>query len=74
MCSREYCEDRTERMWSFREARTRSRPPTRLQLEDAGASSGPWRRDWYQRRACHDIQTLPDELSQAGVSWKYYLG
>lgn len=70
---REYCTDPTERMWSFRKL-TEQQTADAFQLEDQAVVGTLKSRYWYQRPACTDIQTLPDELSQAGVSWKYYLG
>jgi len=70
---REYCTDPTERMWSFRKLDAQQTADA-FQLEDQAVVGTLKARYWYQRRACTNIQTLPDELSQAGVSWKYYLG
>jgi len=27
---------------------------------------------WHTQRLCFDVKTLPDELTKAGVTWKYY--
>jgi phospholipase C len=70
---REYCTDPTERMWSFRKLDARQTADA-FQLEDQAVVGTLKARYWYERRACTNVQTLPDELSQAGVSWKYYLG
>ena len=71
---REYCLDRTEWMWSFRLDMTPDEVADAFALEDA-AEVGPLEnRYWYERRACTDIQILPDLLEAANVSWRYYLG
>jgi phospholipase C len=70
---REYCEDPTERMWSFR----RLSPDEKAAAFEAEEAVRIWElqnRYWYLRRACTDIDILPDVLERAGVSWRYYLG
>ncbi len=43
------------------------------QLEEQ-ARTGQLVRDWViERWPCRDIQTMPDLLEHAGISWKYYL-
>jgi len=70
---REYCEDPTEWMWSFRRLSAQEEEDaSRLEaLAQVGTLKA---RYWVQRRACTDITILPDLLEEAGVSWKYYLG
>jgi phospholipase C len=70
---REYCTDPTERMWSFRKLDAQQTADA-FQLENQAVVGTLKARYWYERQACTNIQTLPDELSQAGVTWKYYLG
>lgn len=70
---REYCLDPTERMYSFRRL-TAQEEDDAFALEEK-ALVGPLKtRYWYLRKACTDIEVLPDRLEQAGVSWRYYLG
>ena len=67
-----YCDDRTERVFSF-PLLSRSDVRTVYQLEEH-AQTGRLLRDWViERWPCHDIQTMPDLLQHAGISWKYYL-
>jgi phospholipase C len=70
---REYCQDPTERMWSFRHLSARQEREA-FALEEAAEVGALKRRFWYLRRACTDIRVLPDLLEAAGVSWRYYLG
>jgi phospholipase C len=66
-----YCDDPTERVWSF----PRLSPAdvrTIYQLEE-DADADTLVKDWYRERwPCDDVHTLPDELEKAGISWKYY--
>jgi phospholipase C len=70
---REYCKDPTERMWSFRRLSPQQGRDA-FSLEERAIVGTLKARYWYQRLACTNIRILPDELEQAGVSWKYYLG
>ncbi|HJU57779.1 MAG TPA: alkaline phosphatase family protein [Actinomycetota bacterium] len=70
---REYCEDPTERMWSFRRLSPDEKAAA-FQAEEAVRIWELQNRYWYLRRACTDIDILPDLLERAGVSWRYYLG
>ena len=70
---REYCEDRTEWMWSFRRLSAQEEEDA-FRLEERAQVGALKARYWFQRRACTDITVLPDLLEEAGVSWKYYLG
>jgi phospholipase C len=69
---REYCEDPTERAFSFRRL-TAAQERRAFRIEEG---SDPTKLDpyWYERWPCTDIPTLPDRLSHAGVPWKYYVG
>lgn len=71
---REYCEDREEWMYSFRDELTRRQVGDALHLEDAHSSGLLRQRYWLERWPCIDIRVLPDLLERAGVSWRYYLG
>lgn len=69
---REFCEDPTERAFSFK----RLSP---AQVEEAfrieeGSTPGLLNPYWTERWPCIDVPTLPDRLSAKGVPWKYYVG
>lgn len=67
-----YCEDPTERIYSF-PALTPTQEQTVYDLEER-SQVDQLLEDWViERWPCHDIQTVPDLLHRAGVSWKYYL-
>jgi phospholipase C len=70
---REYCQDPTERMWSFHRL-TAEEETDAFQLEEQAAVGTLKARYWYERQACTDIQILPDLLEEADVGWRYYLG
>jgi len=69
---REYCEDPSERAFSFRRLTPQQRDDA-FRIED-GPEPGLLNPYWTQRWPCIDIPTLPDRLSAKGVSWKYYVG
>jgi phospholipase C len=71
--AREYCEDPTEWMWSFRELSNHEAADA-FELEEQALVGALKSRYWFERRACTDIRILPDLLEDAGVSWRYYLG
>jgi phospholipase C len=71
---RQYCDDPTERAFSFRKL-------TPKETNEAFSLEGDRRtvpelvnRFWTQRWPCFNIPTLPDLLSHHGVSWRYYRG
>jgi phospholipase C len=67
-----YCDDPTERIYSFPTLTSREQR-TVYRLEEQAATKRLWN-DWVTERwPCHDIETLPDLLRGAGISWKYYL-
>ncbi len=70
---REFCHDPTERAYSFNKL-----TPGQVRrvgvLENQGQPGPLFRTFGGLRRACMNIKILPDELTQAGISWKYYLG
>jgi phospholipase C len=70
---REYCQDPTERMYSFKDL-TPKEEEDAYQLEEQAVVGTLKSRYWYLRQACTNVKILPDELSDAGVSWRYYLG
>jgi len=71
---REFCEDPAERAYSFHAGLTGEQIKAIGQLEDVGGGTQVVSRFAYPRRACMNIRILPDELTKAGVTWKYYLG
>jgi phospholipase C len=70
---RQFCEDPTEWMYSMRKL-TPAQEREVFRMEYADQASQIPDRFFIQRRACTDIPVIQDELTQAGVSWKYYLG
>lgn len=70
---REYCEDATERMYSFRRL-SPSEEDEAFALEEQAEVGTLKARFWFLRTACTDLTILPDLLEDAGVSWRYYLG
>jgi phospholipase C len=69
---REYCEDPTERAFSFKRL-------TRDQTRQAFADEERFRQGILapyttERWPCIDIPVLPDRLMDAGLSWRYYVG
>jgi phospholipase C len=69
---REYCEDPTERAFSFRRL-TADEVAQAFRIEE-GPEPGLLNPYWIERWPCIDVPTLPDRLSAKGVSWKYYVG
>ncbi|MEP6758490.1 MAG: alkaline phosphatase family protein [Actinomycetota bacterium] len=66
-----YCDDRSERIFSF-PVLSAAEKRTVYQLEEH-AQTGRLLQDWViERWPCHDITTMPDLLQHAGISWKYY--
>jgi phospholipase C len=71
--SREFCEDDKEKAWSFRDL-TPSEVDDAYRLEEDAAVRDLVRKYWEERWPCTDVTTLPDLLTDAKVSWKYYDG
>jgi phospholipase C len=69
---REYCEDPTERALSFRRL-TRQERREAFVIEE-GSEPGLLNPYWEERWPCTRVETLPERLTDAGVSWKYYVG
>jgi phospholipase C len=71
-----YCGDPTEFAPKFRDGLASSDLEKIMNAEDDIDSDYRVKyiitRYWQQVRTCFDIKTLPDELQQAGVYWKYY--
>jgi phospholipase C len=71
---REYCEDPEEWMWSFRKLSPDQEQQAFDEEYDPAQIAQIPERYWYQRTACTDVPIIQDRLTDAGVSWKYYLG
>jgi phospholipase C len=71
-----YCDDSTEYATRFRPADARDFEEEILELEREITANGSNTYDlakyWGKIRLCFDIPVLPDQLEQAGISWKYY--
>lgn len=70
---RENCDDKEELAWSFKEL-TDSQEDIAYELEERPAIDELVRRFWEERWPCIDITTLPDQLQERGLSWRYYDG
>ena len=70
---REYCDDPEERATSFR-ILTDEEVRHVFMLEESHETAGQVGQFLIPRWPCFDVQVLPDELTDAGVSWKYYRG
>jgi len=71
-----YCDDSTEYASRFRPAAVRRDEEDILGLEREITRNGSNTYDladhWGQIRLCFDIEVLPDQLEEQGISWKYY--
>jgi phospholipase C len=74
---REYCDDPAERVLRFKDWRE-SRNPKVMDLEYREPTnmwhSGYWQVAWPCVKDDRHFQTLPEELTAAGVSWREYRG
>jgi phospholipase C len=66
-----YCDDRTERIWSFPKLDPDDRADI-FDLEEAAETETLKRKYFIERWPCHDVLTLPDLLEERDISWKYY--
>jgi phospholipase C len=71
-----YCDDTTEYATRFNPPGARANEERILALERNITSNGSNTYDlaeyWGSIRLCFDIEVLPDQLEEAGISWKYY--
>jgi phospholipase C len=71
-----YCDDTTEYATRFNPPAARANEERILELERNITSNGSNTYDlaeyWGSIRLCFDIEVLPDQLEEAGISWKYY--
>ncbi|MEW6058685.1 MAG: alkaline phosphatase family protein [Actinomycetota bacterium] len=71
-----YCDDPTESATRFEQHLSAGEVRLIMQLEEEIARNGSNTWDlakyWDSVRLCFDIKVLPDQLEEAGISWKYY--
>jgi phospholipase C len=72
-----YCDDPLEYTKKFRDHLSKKDVRAIMKLENHITDEIPDQlyriaQYWEDTRTCFDIKVLPDELEQAGVSWKYY--
>ena len=71
-----YCDDDSEYATRFRPADVRKYEEDILELErritENGANTYDLGDFWGRIRLCFDIEVLPDQLEEEGISWKYY--
>jgi phospholipase C len=71
-----YCDDSSESATRFRPGEVRQREEDILELEREITQNGTNTYDladhWGKIRLCFDIEVLPDQLEERGISWKYY--
>ncbi|HEY7659215.1 MAG TPA: alkaline phosphatase family protein [Actinomycetota bacterium] len=71
-----YCDDSTEFATRFEPREVRQHEQRILELEREITANGTNTYDiadyWGSIRLCFDIEVLPDQLEEAGISWKYY--
>ena len=75
--SKQYCDDPTETAPHFRSGLSKKIKKKIMHWEDNVQTNYPTNvykiaHYWEQLRLCFDIKILPDELNDAGISWKYY--
>jgi phospholipase C len=71
-----YCDDPTENATRFNPQEARENEERILELEREITANGSNTYDiadyWGSVRLCFDIEVLPDQLEEAGITWKYY--
>ncbi len=71
-----YCDDSTEYATRFNPGDAREFEDQIMRLERDITKNGSNTYDladyWGQIRLCFDIEVLPDQLEEEGISWKYY--
>jgi len=70
---RQFCDDHTERAWSFKKLTVAQRRRA-FAFENRGNTAGLAQRFFVARWPCFDIPVLPDRLRRKGISWRYYRG
>jgi phospholipase C len=66
-----YCDDRLERLTSFKVLSPAERRDA-FRMEEQAATSALVHHYWTERWPCVDLPILPDLLQRRGISWKYY--
>ena len=69
---REFCDDKKERAYAFKKLSEQDEDIA-YQLEEV-PNIPALVRYWEERWPCADIETVPGQLQQANISWKYYRG
>jgi phospholipase C len=72
-----YCDDPSELTYKFRDDLSERDERRIMRLEEDITEDWPnqihrIQKYWEKTRTCFNIETLPDRLESAGVSWKYY--
>lgn len=71
-----YCDDPTEYATRFEPKEARANAERIMELERQIARDGESTYElgayWGKVRLCFDIEVLPDQLEEAGISWRYY--
>jgi phospholipase C len=71
-----YCDDENETATRFTPRAAREEEERILELEREitanGSNTYELGQFWSQVRLCFDIEVLPDQLEEAGITWKYY--
>jgi phospholipase C len=71
-----YCDDPTENATRFEPREARENEERILELEREITANGSNTYDladyWVSLRLCFDIEVLPDQLEETGITWKYY--
>src|SRR5207249_832140 len=71
--AREYCDDPSERAFSFRNL-TAAQDREVFRWEENVETAARVHAYWIARWPCIDIRVLPDELQAHGISWRNYWG
>jgi phospholipase C len=71
-----YCDDPTEYATRFKPGLSKADRRRIMGIENAITANGDNAYElgnyWDSIRLCFDIEVLPDQLEEAGISWKYY--
>ncbi|MEX1047287.1 MAG: alkaline phosphatase family protein [Actinomycetota bacterium] len=70
---REFCDDLTERAYAFRKLTPEERDEA-YRLEEVPDFPTILERFLVEKVPCVNIMTVPDQLEEAGITWKYYRG
>lgn len=70
----EFCDDPTERAYAFKDQLTPEQTDEAYRLEEVPDFKALFEKFLVEKWPCVEIQTQPDQLEAAGISWKYYRG